>query len=119
MESALKEATYLVNNGLVWVHRIRKSGQSQSEIASIVAFTRNSKSVATISKVFTSPNWRRHGCAERLVRRVCKEYVLFLCVSQPNLIKISTACLRQRKAWYYTLLITILALRKSIAMSAL
>jgi len=61
-----------VNNGLVWVHRIHKPGQSQSKIASIVAFTRNSESVATISKVYTSPDSRRLGCAERLVRCVCR-----------------------------------------------
>jgi len=71
--SALRESTYLVNNNLVWVHRLRVPGQTQSELASVVAFTRNSESIATISKVFTNPKWRRLGCAERLVRRVCRQ----------------------------------------------
>lgn len=78
-ESALQEATYLVQHGLVWVHRILTPGQNQSEIASAVAFTRNSETVATISKVITSARWRRFGCAERLVRRVCKQYAICLC----------------------------------------
>lgn len=76
--SALQEAAYLVNNGLVWIHRILTPGQSQSEIASAVAFTRNSESIATVTKVITSVKWRRFGCAERLVRRVCRQYVLCL-----------------------------------------
>ncbi|KAF8870886.1 hypothetical protein BD779DRAFT_1578477 [Infundibulicybe gibba] len=67
-EQALREATLLVNKQLVWVYRETKT----AAIASIVAFTRNSESVATISKVITHPAWRRRGCAEKLVRRVCK-----------------------------------------------
>ncbi|KAF9463588.1 hypothetical protein BDZ94DRAFT_605393 [Collybia nuda] len=67
-----QEATNLVRNKQVWVHTVRKPGQSQVEIASIVATTRNTDKVGTISKVYTNPTWRRHGCAERLVRRVCK-----------------------------------------------
>jgi len=74
--SALQEATYLVQHGLVWVHRILTPGQNQSEIASAVAFTRNSETVAAISKVITSARWRGLGCAERLVRRVCKHLIL-------------------------------------------
>ena len=77
--AALEEATYLVQHGLVWVHRILKPGQTHSEIASAVAYTRNSETIATISKVITSARWRRFGCAERLVRRVSKQYVLYLC----------------------------------------
>ncbi|KAK0459398.1 uncharacterized protein EV420DRAFT_319471 [Desarmillaria tabescens] len=69
---ALKEATHLVRQNQVWVHRIRQQGEDRSSIASIVAFTRNSDAVATITKVYTNPDYRRRGCAERLVRRVCK-----------------------------------------------
>ncbi len=57
----------------VWVHRIRQQGEDRSSIASIVAFTRNSDTLATITKVYTNPDYRRRGCAERLVRRVCKQ----------------------------------------------
>jgi len=46
------------------------------EIATIVAVTRKSEGVATITKVYTPEKWRGHGCAERLVRHVCIEYVL-------------------------------------------
>ncbi|KAJ2931526.1 hypothetical protein H1R20_g5568, partial [Candolleomyces eurysporus] len=65
------EAELLVASGLVWVHRIQR-GEGPKEIASIVAYTRNSNKVATITKVYTNPQWRRLGCAERLVRLVCK-----------------------------------------------
>ncbi|KAJ7647819.1 hypothetical protein FB45DRAFT_209699 [Roridomyces roridus] len=75
-ESALKEAALLIRNNLVWVHGIRRPDEEVEEIASIVAFTRNSETLATITKVFTNPRWRRRGCAERLVRRVCKHLFL-------------------------------------------
>ncbi|RXW22374.1 hypothetical protein EST38_g3487 [Candolleomyces aberdarensis] len=65
------EAELLVASGLVWVHRIQR-GEGPKEIASIVAYTRNCNKVATITKVYTNPQWRRLGCAERLVRLVCK-----------------------------------------------
>ncbi|KAJ7750043.1 hypothetical protein DFH07DRAFT_549739 [Mycena maculata] len=71
-EGAIKEAATLIRGGQVWVHGVRRPGDPREDIASIAAFTRNSETVATISKVFTNPNWRRRGCAERLVRRVCK-----------------------------------------------
>ncbi|KAF7350847.1 N-acetyltransferase domain-containing protein [Mycena sanguinolenta] len=71
-KEALKEAATLIRNKQIWVHGIRLADDVHDEIASIVAFTRNSENVATISKVFTNPVWRRRGCAERLVRRVCK-----------------------------------------------
>ncbi|KAJ7099419.1 hypothetical protein B0H15DRAFT_546209 [Mycena belliarum] len=71
-EGAIKEAAILIRDHQVWVHGIRRVGDVADDIASIVAFTRNTDAVATISKVFTNPIWRRRGCAERLVRRVCK-----------------------------------------------
>ncbi|KAJ6590082.1 hypothetical protein DFH09DRAFT_1140853 [Mycena vulgaris] len=72
-EGAIKEAAILIRNQQIWVHGVRRVGDVAEDIASIVAFTRNTDTVATISKVFTNPNWRRRGCAERLVRRVCKQ----------------------------------------------
>ncbi|KAF7372043.1 N-acetyltransferase domain-containing protein [Mycena venus] len=72
-EAAIKEAAILIRNNQIWVHSIRLADDvHDSDIASIVAFTRNTENVATISKVFTNPTWRRRGCAERLVYRVCK-----------------------------------------------
>ncbi|KII94067.1 hypothetical protein PLICRDRAFT_171744 [Plicaturopsis crispa FD-325 SS-3] len=70
-EQALEEATMLVKNKQVWVHRVQRPGQ-RPEIASIVAVTRHSGDVAAITKVCTNPNWRKMGCAARLVRYVCK-----------------------------------------------
>ncbi|KAJ6491644.1 hypothetical protein C8R47DRAFT_976415 [Mycena vitilis] len=71
-EGAIKEAATLIQSNQIWVHGIRREGDTHDAIASIVAFTRNTDNVATISKVFTNPDWRSRGCAERLMRRVCK-----------------------------------------------
>ncbi|KAK0196074.1 hypothetical protein F5146DRAFT_1028411 [Armillaria mellea] len=60
---ALKEATLLVRQNQVW---------TAVPSHPFVAFTRNSDGLATITKVYTNPDFRRRGCAERLVRRVCK-----------------------------------------------
>jgi len=69
-EGALKEATYLIANQFAWVHEVIHNGKS--ELACLVATTRNSERVHTISKVYTPPAWRKRGCAERLVRHVCQ-----------------------------------------------
>ncbi|KAF7289276.1 N-acetyltransferase domain-containing protein [Mycena indigotica] len=71
---ALVEAQKLISQQQVWVHTIRRTEDPicNEEVASIAAFTRNSDHVATITKVFTNPHWRRRGCAERLVRRVTR-----------------------------------------------
>lgn len=53
--------------------------EAMGEIASICAATRNSETVSAITKVYTTPKWRRHGFAEHLVRRVTQRYVLFQC----------------------------------------
>jgi predicted GNAT family acetyltransferase len=58
---------------MLWVHEILRPGKP-AEIASIVATTRSSESVAGITKVFTNPGTRNMGCAERLVRTVCHRY---------------------------------------------
>ncbi|KIK62235.1 hypothetical protein GYMLUDRAFT_42181 [Collybiopsis luxurians FD-317 M1] len=74
-EGALKEAAMLIRNEQVWVHELQANVSSPSlepQIACLVAFTRNSQTCATISKVVTSPEYRGLGCAQRLVRQVCK-----------------------------------------------
>lgn len=73
-ERAIKEAQIFIQNKQAWVHCVRR-GNALEEIASLVVMTRTSDTVSTITKVYTNPKWRRRGCAERLVRRVCKEYV--------------------------------------------
>ncbi|EPT04036.1 hypothetical protein FOMPIDRAFT_1141500 [Fomitopsis schrenkii] len=69
---AMTEASLLIKKGQVWVHEICAPRQ-RPEIASIVAVTRTSDTVAGITKVYTNPRWRQRGCAERLVRHVCQE----------------------------------------------
>ncbi|KAG2059720.1 hypothetical protein BDR06DRAFT_927753 [Suillus hirtellus] len=71
-EQAFKEARLMIENEQVWVYEI-KEGDGETDIASIVAATRQSHSVAAITKVYTPEKWQRKGRAERLVRRVCRE----------------------------------------------
>nr|GAT51533.1 predicted protein [Mycena chlorophos] len=72
--AAVSEARKLIQQQQVWVHTIRHENDPActEHVACIAAFTRNSESVATITKVYTPPDWRRQGCALRLVRRVTK-----------------------------------------------
>jgi len=71
MEDAIREASAMIAERQLWVHEVCFRGQP-AEIASIVAVTRISSTVAGITKVYTNPRWRQRGCAERLVRKVCK-----------------------------------------------
>ncbi|KAF8527412.1 hypothetical protein BU17DRAFT_61565 [Hysterangium stoloniferum] len=71
---ALKEANYLVSNKIAWVHEVIQN--NSSHIACLVATTRNGVNVGTITKVFTHPAWRKRGCAERLVRKVCRNFLI-------------------------------------------
>jgi predicted GNAT family acetyltransferase len=65
------EAQLIVRKRQCWIHRINQPGEP-SRIACIVVVGRDSGRVAAINKVFTHPDFRSMGCAERLVRRVCK-----------------------------------------------
>ncbi|KAF9479092.1 hypothetical protein BDN70DRAFT_807583 [Pholiota conissans] len=71
---ALREAQILHDNGEVWVYTVRQSGQPEesARVASIVAFTRNTNVMATITKVYTHPDFRGQRRAEQLVREVCR-----------------------------------------------
>ena len=71
---AALEAQTLVAKERAWVHLIQKGDQAP-EVACLVAATRTSDDVTAISKVFTAPEWRKRGCAARLLHRVCQEYV--------------------------------------------
>ncbi|EPT03525.1 hypothetical protein FOMPIDRAFT_51369 [Fomitopsis schrenkii] len=64
IERARKEAQELIKKGQLWVY------DANGDIATICAVTRNSQRVSAITKVYTTPSWRRHGCAEFLVREV-------------------------------------------------
>lgn len=69
---AVREAELLIQRQQLWVHEVKVLGQEPS-IASIVAVTRVTETVAGITKVFTNPQWRSRGCAERLTRHVCRQ----------------------------------------------
>ncbi|KAG6329070.1 hypothetical protein ID866_10019 [Astraeus odoratus] len=71
-QQALQEANSLISRGQVWIHLIRENSEDW-DAACIVAATRQSANISTITKVFTNPEKRKLGCAERLLRRVCKE----------------------------------------------
>ncbi|KAF5357406.1 hypothetical protein D9758_005951 [Tetrapyrgos nigripes] len=70
-QGAVREASILIQNATVWIHEVRWPNKAPM-VASLVAFTRNSATVSTITKVYTNPGARGMGCAQRLVRRVCK-----------------------------------------------
>ena len=64
IERARVEARELISKRLVWVY------DAARDITTICAVTRNSHRVSAITKVYTTPRWRRQGCAEFLVREV-------------------------------------------------
>ncbi|KAG1765138.1 hypothetical protein EDD22DRAFT_417897 [Suillus occidentalis] len=71
-EKALEEARLLIANKQLWVLEMREHN-GKPEIATIVAVTRKSEGIATITKVYTPSKWRGKGCAKTLVRHVCVE----------------------------------------------
>lgn len=88
-EKALEEARLLIANKQVWVLEMQKHNE-KPEIATIVAVTRKSEGIATITKVYTPSKWRGKGCAKTLVRHVCvellekyKQIVLYVGVQNP------------------------------------
>lgn len=88
-EKAEEEARLLIANKQVWVLEMQKHNE-KPEIATIVAVTRKSEGVATITKVYTPAKWRGKGCAKTLVRHVCvellekyKQIVLYVGVENP------------------------------------
>lgn len=64
IELAREEAYELVSKRQIWVY------EASGAVAAICAVTRSSMKVSAITKVYTCPNWRRHGFAEHLVRSV-------------------------------------------------
>lgn len=67
IERARVEARELIAKGLLWVY------DAAGDITTICAVTRNSHRVSAITKVYTTPRWRRNGCAEYLVRAVTSQ----------------------------------------------
>ncbi|KAN0133318.1 hypothetical protein V8E53_009042 [Lactarius tabidus] len=64
IDAAVIEARKLTSEGLIWIY------ESEGEVTSICAVTRSTQNVSAITKVFTTPKWRRRGFAEHLVRNV-------------------------------------------------
>lgn len=61
---AITEARELIEKGQLWVYEVNE------EIASICAVARTSLHVSAITKVYTTPKWRRRGFAQDLVHDV-------------------------------------------------
>ncbi|KAI0931511.1 hypothetical protein AcW1_001100 [Taiwanofungus camphoratus] len=72
LERARIEARELITKGQIWVY------DASGDITTICAVTRNSQRVSAITKVYTTPRWRRRRCAEFLVRDVTAR-LLFEC----------------------------------------
>ncbi|OCH89554.1 hypothetical protein OBBRIDRAFT_659549 [Obba rivulosa] len=72
IEKARLEAHALISKGQIWVY------DADDDITTICAVTRDTNRVSAITKVYTTPRWRRHGCAEFLVRDVTAR-LLFDC----------------------------------------
>lgn len=69
------EAEELIKNAQTWVYDIN------GHCATICAVTRTTYEVASITKVYTTPRFRRMGCAEHLVRHVTRGYAVVCLVS--------------------------------------
>ncbi|KAI0348295.1 hypothetical protein BDW22DRAFT_72055 [Trametopsis cervina] len=72
LDRAAIEARELITKGQLWVYDL------SGAITTICAVTRNTHNVSAITKVYTTPRWRRRGCAEFLVRYVTAQ-ILFDC----------------------------------------
>ena len=67
IDRAKIEAKELIAKGQLWVYAVG------GEVTTICAVTRNTHRVSAITKVYTTPKWRRRGCAEFLVRYVTEQ----------------------------------------------
>ncbi|KAJ7293057.1 hypothetical protein C8J57DRAFT_15008 [Mycena rebaudengoi] len=72
ISDATIEAQQLIHRGQLWVYET-----TTGEIASICAVARTSWHVSAITKVYTTPKWRRNGFGQDLVREVTR--LLFKC----------------------------------------
>lgn len=62
------EAEELIQNAQLWVYDVN------GKCATLCAVTRTSYNISCITKVYTTPKFRRMGCAEHLVRHVTRGY---------------------------------------------
>ena len=71
-DKAAYEAMVMTRDNHLWVCEVKTPGRD-FELASIVATTRVTETVAAVTKVFTSPKWRSQGYAGQLMRFVCRQ----------------------------------------------
>jgi len=71
-EAARKEARTMIEQGQMWVYEMSRLPEGPRELASIVCVTRTTKNVAAVTKVYTNPDFRKRGCADRLLSKVCQ-----------------------------------------------
>ncbi|EMD32641.1 hypothetical protein CERSUDRAFT_87950 [Gelatoporia subvermispora B] len=72
IDAARVEARELISKGQIWVY------DANGDITTICAVTRDTHRVSAITKVYTTPRFRRQRCAEFLVRSVTAR-LLFDC----------------------------------------
>ena len=68
LDQGRTEAEELIKNAQIWVYDVN------GQCATICAVTRTTYNISCITKVYTTPDFRRMGCAEHLVRHVTKRY---------------------------------------------
>ena len=74
LDQGRTEAEELIRNSQIWVYDVN------GICATICAVTRTTYNVSSITKVYTTPKFRKMGGAEHLVRHVTRGYVGFLCL---------------------------------------
>ncbi|KAA1468083.1 hypothetical protein DENSPDRAFT_833271 [Dentipellis sp. KUC8613] len=70
LDRATIEARELIQKGLIWIY------EADAEVTTICAVTRSSQNISAITKVYTTPKWRRRGFAEHLVRNVTRRLLM-------------------------------------------
>ncbi|EGN97165.1 hypothetical protein SERLA73DRAFT_161345 [Serpula lacrymans var. lacrymans S7.3] len=88
IDRAKVEACEMISKGQIWVY------EASNDIAAICAVTRSSVDVSAITKVYTTPKWRRRGFAEHLVRYVTRR--LFDCGKESVVLYVGHANSAQR-----------------------
>ena len=66
------EAQELIKNAQIWVYDVN------SQCSTVCAVTRTTYNVSCVTKVYTTPKFRKMGCAEHLVRHVTRGYATAL-----------------------------------------
>jgi predicted GNAT family acetyltransferase len=70
LDQGRTEAQELIQNAQMWAYVVN------GQCATICAVTRSTYKVSCVTKVYTTPNFRRMGCAEHLVRHVTRGYAI-------------------------------------------